>query len=104
MSGALALVPKYPAGPTTIARREERRALLRKLKAVPCADCGGRFPSFVMEFDHVRGIKVQEVGQMYMYRLDRLLAEVEKCDVVCSNCHQVRTYQRGAHFRSGGDL
>ena len=29
-----------------------------------------------------------------------LLAEIEKCEVVCANCHRRRTARRGGHFRS----
>lgn len=59
-------------------------------------DCGGRFPAFIMDFDHVRGIKIADVSRFRCGRLawSRLQAEVEKCEVVCANCHRVRTQLR----------
>ncbi len=72
----------------------ERRRLLASLKNKPCADCGGTFPSYVMDFDHVRGRKETNVSGMIGCKMERLLGEVSKCDVVCANCHRIRTHQR----------
>lgn len=60
----------------------------------PCDDCHKFFPSYVMQFDHVRGRKLHNISDMGRYSLDSLEAELSKCDIVCSNCHAVRTYFR----------
>lgn len=71
------------------------RAFLHEQKRSPCADCGLSYPYYVMQFDH-RGDQPKSftIGD----RLDRALVvikmEVEKCDVVCANCHAERTHQR----------
>lgn len=70
-------------------------AVIAKKKAVPCADCAGSFPSYVMDFDHVRGVKTADVSSLVLRKnLERLLEEIEKCDVVCANCHRIRTFKR----------
>lgn len=78
----------------SIARRKD---LARSLKSAPCADCGIQYPWYVMQFDHVRGKKLGHVTQMPIlnWSLEKFLAEVEKCDVVCANCHAQRTAERG---------
>ncbi len=70
--------------------------LLRDLKSRPCMDCGRRFPPQVMDFDHVRGVKVLNVSKFASRKLslERLLEEVAKCDLVCANCHRIRTARR----------
>ena len=79
-------------------RGKIHRELAFKLKSVPCTDCGGFFPHYIMEFDHVpeRGPKLFSIGAAISQHmpLSRLLKEVSKCDVVCSNCHRTRTYKR----------
>ena len=70
------------------------RNFIAQLKSRPCADCGGSFPSCVMDFDHVRGAKFAGVGQMMIYSRKRLLREVAKCDIIYSNCHRIRTAKR----------
>lgn len=78
-------------------KRNFSRLLSDLRKAAPCTDCGGRFPSEVMEFDHldasnkkddvtvlVRALKTHEV----------VLAEIDKCELVCANCHRIRTMNR----------
>jgi hypothetical protein len=47
-----------------------------------------------MQFDHVKGVKVTNISRssMILGQLDRLLAEIEKCEVVCANCHAERTF------------
>ena len=75
---------------------KRNRALASKAKDVPCADCGLKYPSYVMDFDHVRGEKKGNIATMVgvATALKTLLAEIEKCEVVCSNCHRHRTHAR----------
>ena len=56
-------------------------------------DCGQSYPSYVMDLDH-RGDKVRNVARMVSLGLGEatVLAEIAKCDVVCSNCHRLRTF------------
>jgi hypothetical protein len=71
------------------------RALLRVTKDVPCADCCKKYPSWVMQFDHVRGVKRSNVGELVRYGSVRVLQhEIAKCEVVCANCHAERTHRR----------
>lgn len=82
-------------------RREQERLAGRKyrtrvdaLKAKPCIDCGGTFPPECMQFDHVRGVKVKDVSRMASQSLAVIMAEIAKCDLVCANCHAIRTIAR----------
>ena len=76
-------------------RRTERNLkLVTDLKSNPCADCGKVFPTYVMDFDHV-GIKTSEVSALVRsHSTERLLAEIQQCEVVCANCHRERTHRR----------
>lgn len=74
--------------------RARNRQLVERAKDVPCVDCGVRYPSFVMDFDHVRGEKRANVSQLAGTGAseEAILAEIAKCDVVCANCHRERTH------------
>lgn len=76
---------------------QRNRNIIIRAKAVPCADCGVRYPPYVMDFDHVRGDKVDLVPRMAVrpVSLLHLLREIAKCEVVCANCHRLRTSRRG---------
>jgi hypothetical protein len=75
-------------------RTKRHQELITRLKSHPCADCGNRFPPYVMDFDHVRD-KTTEVSRLVRtYGTARLMAEIERCDVVCANCHRIRTHKR----------
>jgi hypothetical protein len=76
-------------------QRRRSREWIRSLKEKPCADCGIPYPFYVMQFDHVRGEKLFNIGTRGPTRSsEQILAEVKKCDVVCANCHAARTYRR----------
>ena len=62
------------------------------LKTHPCVDCGEGNP-VVLEFDHVRGVKKQELSRMWTtgYSLETIKKEIEKCEVRCRNCHAIKT-------------
>jgi hypothetical protein len=48
-----------------------------------------------MDFDHARGRKLFNVGnKLTSVSLRRLRAEIAKCDIVCANCHRLRTQAR----------
>ncbi len=66
-----------------------------------CMDCGeDRWA--VLEFDHVRGEKTTEVSEMVNsnYSWRRVLEEISKCEVVCANCHGLRTSLRTNGYRT----
>ncbi len=75
------------------ARRVEMRLYIQSRKEVPCTDCEVEYPYYVMDFDHVRGAKDANPSDMPKlgWGLERINAELNKCDVVCANCHRIRT-------------
>jgi hypothetical protein len=80
-------------------RRDLWRAQLRLLDDLrnrPCADCGGHFAPCAMDFDHRDSrSKLAAVTRMIgRAGTARILDEAAKCDIVCANCHRLRTFQR----------
>lgn len=61
----------------------------------PCLDCGGVFHPVCMDYDHVRGKKISNVseGVTKGWSLGKLAEEIAKCDLVCANCHRLRTFK-----------
>jgi hypothetical protein len=78
--------------PARLRLRDEVRAF--KLSR-GCADCGYKSHVDALEFDHL-GVaeKKFDVSRFYNHRAADVWAEVAKCDVVCANCHRVRTAAR----------
>lgn len=77
-------------------RAIERRTALQKAKDKPCIDCGIKYPYWVMQFDHKSNEKkLFNIGKkVWGLGLEKILAEIKKCDVVCANCHANRTFKR----------
>lgn len=86
----------------TAERRRKARSkvttYIQKYKqSMSCADCGERYPYWIMEFDHLRDKEFQISSyQNRSQDLEVIKAEIDKCEVVCSNCHRNRTYFRSA--------
>ena len=61
-----------------------------------CADCGIT-NHIVLDFDHLRD-KKHNISQMIHndFSWKAIKKEIEKCEVVCSNCHRIRTHERFA--------
>ena len=79
------------------ARRQELKKWVRGLKlAQGCVECGYRHHHAALHFDHVRGSKIADVQDLVHrgYGKKVILREVAKCEIVCANCHAVRTYRR----------
>jgi hypothetical protein len=78
-------------------RRCEERILSYKYLH-PCKDCGITNP-VVLEFDHIRGKKVDNISDMPgKYPWLDIIREIKKCDVVCANCHRLRTAKKSRYF------
>jgi hypothetical protein len=55
-----------------------------------------------MDFDHRQGETKRAVVTRMIGRsgLARIFAEAAKCDIVCANCHRVRTFVRRSQHHS----
>jgi hypothetical protein len=80
------------------AARDRKRALIKDLKSGPCVDCDTSYPWYIMQFDHVGTDKIANVSRLVQNKSwQTVLDEIEKCELVCANCHAERTYQRLTH-------
>jgi hypothetical protein len=62
-----------------------------------CSDCGLNYPSYVMDFDHLSD-KLSNISYLTSSgRTAALKKELKKCEIVCSNCHRIRTHARIAN-------
>jgi hypothetical protein len=90
-------------------RHRERRRLQKKQNRAdfmgwyhalkegkPCTDCGAVLPPRAMQWDHLPGNeKIDHVATLRQANnRRRILAEIAKCELVCANCHAVRTLAR----------
>ena len=66
----------------------------------PCTDCGLHYPHYVMQYDHLDN-KVLDVSRMVQdgYSIATIDKEIAKCELVCANCHCVRTWNRRLEAR-----
>jgi len=82
---------------------KRNRQLVLEAKDVPCMDCGARHPFWIMQFDHVRGKKEFNLSAASARAEQKVKDEIAKCDIVCSNCHDDRTYKRDLEKRQRGE-
>lgn len=68
------------------------------LKNHPCVDCHIIYHPVAMDFDHLPNyIKIAPHG-LTKLGIKRLAEEITKCELVCANCHRVRTFNRAKGF------
>jgi hypothetical protein len=65
-----------------------------------CSDCGWSEWARGLDWDHVRGRKVSTIAILIANGRPwpEVLEEMEKCDLVCANCHRMRTVERNARL------
>lgn len=73
-------------------REEVFQNLIAYLAENPCVDCGETDP-VVLQFDHVRGEKRENVAELLTGRTRwvTVAEEIAKCEVRCANCHMRKT-------------
>lgn len=80
-------------------KKAERMTFLNRFKNKPCADCQGWFEPCQMDFDHRNPkLKVNSISKMGWdsRSLTAIKTEIQKCDLVCANCHRLRTREQYA--------
>lgn len=93
---------RYAANPVAHAllrtkRRKDISLWAFELKrGQPCTDCGLVFHPAAMQWDHTGTNKIEPVAEMSNRGVSKtkILAEIAKCEIVCANCHAVRTFER----------
>ncbi len=76
-------------------RKEVKRLVTQYKKIHPCVDCNNS-DFRVLEFDHLPGNKKSmDIAVMVCSRsIDSVMKEIAKCDILCANCHRIRTWKR----------
>ncbi len=91
---AYAAVPEHKAKLSARAKANKQYIRLKKEGQV-CLDCQRPYPPEVFDFDHRLGTKklfnLALPGTRSVATID---AEIAKCDLVCANCHRIRTVVR----------
>lgn len=72
--------------------------ILHYKKGSKCLDCGFegiKYPE-VLDFDHINDSKKFNISEFKRHTLgfNVVKKEIEKCEIVCSNCHRIRTAKR----------
>lgn len=77
-------------------KTNDRRRFAISLLGPACQDCGLYEPNHpeVYEFDHMVGRKRANVSTLLRCSFPVFLRELKKCDLVCRNCHAIRTKRR----------
>lgn len=76
--------------------KENRALYVEYMKDKSCVDCG--YSDWrALEFDHVTGEKSFGIAELMNRGVSwtRVLDEIAKCVIRCSNCHQIVTAERG---------
>jgi 5-methylcytosine-specific restriction endonuclease McrA len=72
-----------------IKRRDERRKLCMELLGGICVNCG---TSNNLQFDHINPNDViYRISEILTHKIEKLLAELEKCQLLCIECHRNKT-------------
>jgi hypothetical protein len=82
--------------PTRTWERSRAEWLLNLKRGRPCTDCGRFFPPQILQWDHLPGaLKLGNIGTDLRGRSrQEILDEIAKCELVCANCHVIRTFRR----------
>lgn len=83
-------------------RAARNKFYVDQIKTKPCLDCGRTFDPVCMDFDHLSDNKDTEVSKMVGKgaSIEKIQAEIDKCELVCACCHRLRTKRRSAERRA----
>ena len=84
-------------------RKAEGKACVQEhLKTHPCIECGETNP-IVLDLDHrdptEKHGSLADLTTRKHWSVERILAEIAKCDVRCANCHRIKTHRDKDYYQ-----
>ena len=77
------------------AKKTAKEYVLAYIQDHPCVDCGNS-DIRVLEFDHTKDKEDTIANMVHRGRpIYKIIAEIEKCEVRCANCHKIRHFNGG---------
>jgi uncharacterized protein YktB (UPF0637 family) len=78
----------------TYNKQEYKKRLAEIKESSGCVDCGVS-NHIILDFDHIKD-KKYNISRMIHdgFSWAAIKKEIAKCEVVCANCHRIRTHQR----------
>lgn len=87
-----------------LVRQTNRIKLIDYLSCHPCVDCENDDVE-VLQFDHEDAtIKSYDISKMLDHKWLSILAEIEKCQIRCANCHMKRTRRQFGYWTDNGPV
>ena len=80
-------------------RKKNLELFTEYLRGKYCVDCGIDDPR-LLEFDHLRDKRAEISYLIKNVSWDTVLTEIDKCEIVCCNCHRIRSIKRGNWWRN----
>lgn len=80
---------------------KQKRAFINDYKITRgCRVCGYREHPVALELNHIDPLSksMNIARQLASCSMERLTTELEKCEVLCANCHQIHTYEQQHHL------
>jgi 5-methylcytosine-specific restriction endonuclease McrA len=78
-------------------RSQKRNATIIKDEKLKrgCENCGYKKHHVALDFDHIDPtIKRRDIAKMHTTNVKALKEEMQKCQVLCANCHRIKTYEQ----------
>ena len=78
--------------------RTNNLAKIQKIKQDSgCIDCKVKYPHYMLDFDHLPEYEKigspANIGRRHSWK--KAIEEIAKCEIVCANCHRIRSFNRG---------
>ena len=83
-----------------VARKTATKYVLKHFEKNLCNSCGESNP-LVLEFNHIKGKKRATVSEMVVcgWGLKTIKKEISKCEVLCANCHRIKTAKQRGYLK-----
>lgn len=77
--------------------RGAKKYIIEQKDGKACTDCKETFRYWQLDFDHLKN-KTKSINNLQNNKMEAIKKEIDKCELVCANCHRIRTAERKAGF------